>query len=83
MKTKKFDELFDEGKEDITPFLDISNAKRLNSSMPQRRINLDLPEWMIEELDNQARRIGITRQAIIKVWLANCLEMIESNKKSL
>lgn len=71
MKAKEFDSKFDEG-EDVTSHLDLSNAKR--SSQVQRRINVDIPTWMIESLDREAKRLGVTRQSIIKMWLAERLE---------
>ena len=71
MKASDFDEKFDSG-EDITSELDISRARRLNQE--PRRINVDFPTWMIESLDREAKRLGVTRQSIIKVWIAEMLE---------
>lgn len=71
MKARDLDEKFDSG-EDITSELDISKARRLNQ-VP-RRINVDFPTWMIESLDREAKRLGVTRQSIIKVWIAEMLE---------
>lgn len=67
MKAKELDELFDSG-EDITVHLDISTKNR--PGLIQRRVNVDLPDWMIKTLDREASRIGVTRQSIIKVWIA-------------
>ena len=71
MKAKDFDQKFDRG-EDITSDLDVSKARRLNQE--PKRINVDFPTWMIESLDREAKRLGITRQSIIKVWIAEMLE---------
>jgi len=71
MKAKKFDQDFDSGK-DISCSLDLSKIKRPNQK--QRRVNVDFPTWMIESLDKEAARLGVTRQSIIKVWLAERLE---------
>ena len=71
MKAKDFDSDFDQGK-DITGSLDLSKIKRANQV--QKRVNVDFPTWMIEALDKEARRLGVTRQSIIKVWLAERLE---------
>ncbi len=71
MRARDFDEKFDRG-EDVTPDLDLSQARRRNQET--RRINVDFPAWMIESLDREARRLGVTRQSIIKVWLAEMLE---------
>jgi hypothetical protein len=73
MKAKEFDQKFDDG-EDITEFLDLSKARR--PSHEQRRVNVDFPLWMIEALDHEANRLGVTRQSIIKVWIAERLERV-------
>ena len=71
MKASNFDRKFDRG-EDVTSDLDISKARRLNQE--PKRINVDFPTWMIESLDREAKRLGVTRQSIIKVWIAEMLE---------
>ena len=71
MKAKTFDQQFDEG-DDITAFLELSKARRVLYA--QKRVNVDFPLWMFESLDREAEKIGITRQSIIKVWLAERLE---------
>jgi len=71
MKAKKFDSDFEKGK-DITGSLDLSRIKRPNQI--QKRVNVDFPTWMIDSLDKEASRLGVTRQSIIKVWLAERLE---------
>jgi hypothetical protein len=71
MKAKTFDKQFDEGA-DMSAALDLSGAKRL--LLEPRRVNVDFPAWMIESLDREAGKLGITRQSIIKVWLAERLE---------
>ena len=77
MKANKFDADFDEGK-DITATLDVSKARR--PLQAQKRVNVDFPTWMIESLDREAGRLGVTRQSIIKVWLAERLEQTASGK---
>jgi len=71
MKASDFDKKFDSGK-DVTSNLDLSKARRLNQE--PRRINVDFPTWMVESLDREAKRLGVTRQAIIKIWIAEILE---------
>ncbi len=71
MKAKDLDKKFDSG-EDVTQHLDRSKARR--PGMEQKRVNVDLPVWLIQSLDKEARRLGVTRQSIIKVWLAERLE---------
>jgi len=73
MKAKEFEQKFDDG-EDITEFLDLSKARRPGHE--QRRVNVDFPLWMIEALDHEANRLGVTRQSIIKVWIAERLERV-------
>jgi hypothetical protein len=77
MKAKKFEQQFDEGV-DITASLDLSKTKRVLQE--QKRVNVDFPTWMIDSLDREAGKLGVTRQSIIKVWLAERLEMLGSNK---
>jgi hypothetical protein len=77
MKAKKFDSDFDSGK-DVTSALDLSKARR--PLQEQKRVNVDFPTWMIESLDREASRLGVTRQSIIKVWLAERLEQAASSK---
>jgi CopG antitoxin of type II toxin-antitoxin system len=72
MKAKDFEEKFDANKEDLISNLDLSSVKRVNQQ--QKRVNVDFPVWMIESLDKEASRLGVTRQSIIKVWLAERLE---------
>ena len=67
MKAKELDKLFDSG-EDITEHLDLSRKNR--PGLKQRRVNVDFPDWMVQTLDKEAGRIGVTRQSIIKVWIA-------------
>ena len=73
MKAKDFEKKFDEDI-DITQSLDLSKAKRV--LQVQKRVNVDFPTWMIESLDREAGRLGVTRQSIIKVWLADRLEQV-------
>jgi len=78
MKTKDFDKKFDEAKVDIIDDLDLSSARRVNQE--QKRINVDFPSWVVESLDREAARVGVTRQSIIKVWLVERLKAEASNK---
>ena len=71
MKAKELDRLFDKG-EDITPYLDLMKARRPGHE--QRRVNVDFPNWMIDSLDRQASRLGVTRQSVIKTWIAERLK---------
>lgn len=73
MKAKKFDTDFNSGK-DVSDSLDLSKIRRPNQE--QRRVNVDFPTWMIDSLDREASRLGVTRQSIIKVWLAERLESV-------
>jgi hypothetical protein len=70
MKAKELDKKFDEGKS-ILEHLDISKARRPN--LEQKRVNVDFPLWMIQALDKEAKRLGVPRQSIIKIWLAERL----------
>jgi hypothetical protein len=71
MKVKNFDKAFDSGK-NILNSLDLSKAKRPHQKL--KRVNVDFPEWMITSLDKEANRVGVARQSIIKIWLAERLK---------
>jgi hypothetical protein len=72
MKASELDKRFDDDVEDIVDDLDLSSAIRPNQ-VP-RRVNVDFPSWMVESLDREAKRLGVTRQSVIKVWIAEKLE---------
>lgn len=72
MKAKDFDKKFDAGRKDVKDGLDLSTTRRVNQD--QKRINVDFPAWVVEALDREAARIGVTRQSIIKVWLVERLQ---------
>jgi hypothetical protein len=76
MKAKKFEQQFDEGV-DLTASLDVSKARRVLQE--QKRVNVDFPTWMIDSLDREASKLGVTRQSVIKVWLAERLEATASS----
>ena len=78
MKAKDFDKKFDQGKKDIIDDLDLSTARRANQE--QKRINVDFPAWVVDSLDREAARIGVTRQSIIKVWLVERLQAEAATK---
>ena len=78
MKAKDFDKKFDEAQQDVVEDLDLSSAMRVNQE--QKRINVDFPAWVVESLDREAARIGVTRQSIIKVWLVERLQAETANK---
>lgn len=71
MKASEFDKKFDNG-ENIMDELDVTHARRPGEEI--KRINVDFPAWMVAALDREARRLGVTRQSIIKMWLAEHLQ---------
>jgi len=71
MKAKTFDKTFDRG-EDVSAELDLDRARRPN--LETKRVNVDFPRWMVESLDAEATRLGVTRQSVIKMWLAERLD---------
>jgi hypothetical protein len=73
MKAYEIDKEFDENN-DITEYLEISKSRR--PEQEQKRVNVDFPLWMISLLDKEAKRLGVPRQSIIKVWLAERLERV-------
>ena len=75
MKAKDFDKKFDEGKS-VLKHLDLSKARR--PEQEQKRVNVDFPLWMIHSLDKEAKRLGVPRQSIIKIWLAERLQQVSA-----
>ena len=73
MKASGFDKKFDAG-QDIGGHIDWSKARRLN--LEAKRVNVDFPIWMVQAIDNEARKLGVTRQSLIKMWLADKLEQV-------
>ena len=78
MKAKGFDKKFDDGIEGIVDDLDLSTARRVNQE--QKRININVPLWVVESPGREAARIGVTRQSIIRVWLVERLRAEAANK---
>ena len=72
MKAKDLDKIFDDGKVDITDYPDLSKAFRPGQEL--KRVNVDFPTWMIDRLDKESSRLGVPRQSLIKVWIAEKLE---------
>jgi hypothetical protein len=70
VRAKTFDRRFDAG-EDIVDHLELSQARRVGTD--PKRVNVDFPAWMVDSLDREARRLGVTRQSLIKLWLADRL----------
>ena len=70
---KEFDEKFDNG-EDISEYVDWSSARRINE-IPQR-VNVDFPKWVVDRLDRESNRLGVSRQALVKLWIAERLEKV-------
>ena len=75
MKARDLDKKFDAG-EDITKYLDLSRARR--PKQEQRRVNVDFPVWMIQSLDKEAKRLGVPRQSLIKVLIAQHLDKAQA-----
>mgnify|MGYP006442286969 CR=1 FL=1 len=74
MKAEDLDQRFDDG-EEVLEYFNLETAKRPGLEM--KRVNVDFPEWMVEQLDKEAKRLGIPRQAVIKVWIAERLEAVK------
>ena len=89
MKTisaEEFDKKFDNG-EDILPYIDLSSKRTVadfeKEILAIKKVNVDLPAWAIASLDQEAKRIGVTRQSIIKMWLIQKLDDLNLSRKSL
>jgi hypothetical protein len=73
--TAAFDARFDNG-EDLSAHIDWTSARRPNLVI--KRVNVDFPTWVVEALDEQAERLGVTRQSLIKIWITDRLATIPS-----
>ncbi len=71
---EEFDEIFDRGEEDIVQYLDLKSVRRINQE-PQR-VNIDFPKWVVRRLDEESRLLGVSRQALVKLWIAERLEKV-------
>jgi hypothetical protein len=78
VKASRFDREFDAG-EDVSQYLDVSKARR--PGLEQRRVNVDFPVWMIDSLDREAARLGVPRQSLVKVWIAERLERLRTGSE--
>jgi len=74
MKASELDKKFDENNEDILEHFNMSTVRRINEE--PKRVNIDFPTWMVQSLDREARHLGVSRQAVIKMWLAERLESL-------
>ena len=68
---EELDKKFADGEEDILEYFDLSKARR--PGLEPKRVNVDFPTWVVEGLDREAQRLGVTRQALIKLWIAERL----------
>jgi len=76
MRASELDKKFDENQEDILQYFDTSKIKMINEE--PKRVNIDFPAWMVKSLDKEAQHIGVSRQAVIKMWLAEKLQGLNS-----
>jgi len=77
MKASELDKIFDENQDDILDYFDTSKIKMINEE--PKRVNIDFPAWMVQSLDKEAKHIGVSRQAVIKMWLAEKLKDLNSS----
>ena len=80
MTAEEFERRFDEG-EDVTPFFDMASIRR--PGVEPRRVNVDFPEWMVAERDWQSRLIGVSRQALVKLWVSERIQKEQQIQKRL
>ncbi len=81
MKASELDKKFDDNQEDILDYFDTSKIKMINEE--PKRVNIDFPSWMVDSLDKEAKHIGVSRQAVIKMWLAERLQSLNSKVESI
>jgi len=71
MKAKEFDKKFETGRNILN---DLELEKAVRPGQEQKRVNVDFPSWMVARLDNEAKRLGVPRQSLIKIWIAEKLQ---------
>ena len=76
MKASQIDKKFDDNQEDILEYFDTSKIRMINEE--PKRVNIDFPSWMVQSLDKEAKHMGVSRQAVIKMWLAERLQELNS-----
>ncbi|MEA3523472.1 MAG: CopG family transcriptional regulator [Campylobacterota bacterium] len=81
MKASELDKIFDDNQEDILEHFDTSKIRMLNEE--PRRVNIDFPAWMVQSLDKEAKHVGVSRQAVIKIWLAEKLQSLNSTATTI
>ena len=72
LKAKDFDDAFDRG-EDVSKHLNKSKTRRVNAEL--KRVNIDFPTWVIDSLDKEARRLGITSKDVDRREIQECKSM--------
>jgi len=81
MKASELDKIFDDNQEDVLDYFDTSKIKMINEE--PKRVNIDFPAWMVQSLDKEAKHIGVSRQAVIKMWLAEKLQSLNSKVETI
>jgi len=74
ISTSEFDARFEAG-ESILPYTELDTATF--------RVNIDFPVWTVSELDRESTRLGVTRQALVKFWIAEKLDQLTQVRKGL
>ena len=72
MNAEELDHKFDDGEDDILDYFDLATLRR--PGLEPQRIEISVPQWMVAALDREAEQLGIQREAIIKLWLAEHLK---------
>ena len=80
MKALEIDKKFDDNEEDVLEYFDTKKIKMLNEE--PKRVNIDFPAWMVKSLDKEAKHVGVSRQAVIKMWLAEKLQNLNTKEQA-
>ncbi len=81
MKASELDKIFDDNQKDILEHFDTSKIKMINEE--PKRVNIDFPAWMVKSLDKEAKHVGVSRQAVIKMWLAEKLQSLNTTSTTI
>jgi len=81
MKASELDKIFDDNQDDILEHFDTSKIKMINEE--PKRVNIDFPVWMVQSWDKEAKHVGVSRQAVIKMWLAEKLQSLNTTAAAI
>ena len=74
LSARQFDEDFDKDR-DVSKYVDFKSMK---AHYPVQRVNVDIPKDILQKVDQEAARVGVTRTALFKIWIAEHLDHLRT-----